>query len=182
MSPDVGLSRSKNRWTSPDVARCRWTLAPRLAPSDIVSNANVRIISAVASPVHDPAENFVQSAGPPCAPAWLSLETASRMARSPQAAPVATRTRSAGAAVADGHSTHDRALRDPRSQCYLTRRGKALSCRIAGVALVHGYARISMIIRCPVIPPEAYGQAPEPIPRRADRRLRSAERRLAGEC
>ena len=26
--------------TSPDVALCRWALAPRLAPSDILSNAN----------------------------------------------------------------------------------------------------------------------------------------------
>ena len=61
MSPDVGSGRGENRWRSPDVAQCRWTLAPRLAPSDIVSNANVRMIGAFVSPVHDPADNFVQS-------------------------------------------------------------------------------------------------------------------------
>ena len=66
-SPDIaqcrltGSGRGENRWTSPDVALCRWTLAPRLAPSDIVSNANARIVSAVVSPVHDPTDNFVQS-------------------------------------------------------------------------------------------------------------------------
>jgi hypothetical protein len=42
----------------------------------------------------------------------------------------------------------------------------AHACRIQGVALVHAYARISMIIRCSAIPPEAYGQVPEPSPRR----------------
>ena len=37
-----GSGRSENRWTSPDIARYRWTLAPSLAPRDLVSNANVR--------------------------------------------------------------------------------------------------------------------------------------------
>jgi hypothetical protein len=47
MSPDVGSSRNENRWTSPDVAWCRWALAPSLAPRDIVSGANFRTISAL---------------------------------------------------------------------------------------------------------------------------------------
>jgi hypothetical protein len=50
VSPDVGSGRRENRWTSPDVAWCRWTLAPSSAPRNIVSNANVRIISAARSP------------------------------------------------------------------------------------------------------------------------------------
>ena len=51
MSPDVGSDRSENRWTSPDVAQCRWALAPRLAPRDLVSTAKVRTISAACQPM-----------------------------------------------------------------------------------------------------------------------------------
>src|SRR5689334_25249479 len=54
----------------------------------------------------------------------------------------------------------------PRPHLQAQAPGDARHRRMAGVALVHAYARISMIIRCSAIPPEAYGQAPEPIPRR----------------
>jgi len=43
-------------------------LAPRLAPSDIVSNANVRTISAVVTPVHHPPTTSSSPAGPPVRP------------------------------------------------------------------------------------------------------------------
>ena len=42
--PDVGSGRSETGWTWPDGALCLWTLAPRLAPRYLVSNANIRMI------------------------------------------------------------------------------------------------------------------------------------------
>jgi hypothetical protein len=41
--PDVPFIGSENGWTWPGAALCLWSLAPRLAPCDLVSNANVRI-------------------------------------------------------------------------------------------------------------------------------------------
>jgi hypothetical protein len=43
--PDVPFSRSDNGWMRPAVALCLWSLAPSLAPSDLVSRANVRMVS-----------------------------------------------------------------------------------------------------------------------------------------
>jgi hypothetical protein len=43
MWPDVPFRCSDNGWTWPGAALCLWSLAPRLAPRDLVSNANVRI-------------------------------------------------------------------------------------------------------------------------------------------
>ena len=60
MSPDVGSSRGENRWTSPDVAWCRWALAPSLAPRDIVSGATGKMISAACQPMDDPAGSFIR--------------------------------------------------------------------------------------------------------------------------
>jgi hypothetical protein len=44
VSPDVGSGRTENRWTSPDIARCRWTF---------------QVISAACQPMDDPAGNFI---------------------------------------------------------------------------------------------------------------------------
>jgi hypothetical protein len=63
MSPDVDSGHCENRWTSPNVAWCRWTLAPSLAPRDLVSNANVWVVSALCQPMDDP--------GWQLHPAWL---------------------------------------------------------------------------------------------------------------
>ena len=41
MWPDVPFRRSDNGWTWPGVILQLWSLAPRLAPWDIISNANV---------------------------------------------------------------------------------------------------------------------------------------------
>jgi hypothetical protein len=43
-SPDVASTCTDNRWTWPGVARCRPSLAPNLAPRDLVSAANLRRI------------------------------------------------------------------------------------------------------------------------------------------
>ena len=40
--PDVPFCGSDNGWAWPDVALCLWSLAPRSAPRDLVSKANVR--------------------------------------------------------------------------------------------------------------------------------------------
>jgi hypothetical protein len=42
--PDVPFSWNDNRWTWPGVAPYLRSLAPSLAPRDLVSNANVRTI------------------------------------------------------------------------------------------------------------------------------------------
>jgi len=41
--PDVPFDRSGNGWRWPGAALCLWSLAPRLAPRDLVSSANVRM-------------------------------------------------------------------------------------------------------------------------------------------
>jgi hypothetical protein len=43
MWPDVPFGRGSLGWKWPDVASCLWSLAPRLAPQDLVSSANVRM-------------------------------------------------------------------------------------------------------------------------------------------
>ena len=50
--PDVPFGRGANGWMRPGVALTLWSLAPRLAPRNHVSNANVRIARkpALASP------------------------------------------------------------------------------------------------------------------------------------
>lgn len=40
--PDVAFTCTDNRWTWPGVARCRPSLAPNLAPRDILSAANLQ--------------------------------------------------------------------------------------------------------------------------------------------
>src|SRR5689334_20125469 len=60
------------------------------------------------------------------------------------------------------------------------RLANARTCRIARVAKVHSHAPIGMIIRCSAILSGIYGQAPEPISRRPDRRLRVY--RVSGEA
>jgi hypothetical protein len=44
MWPGVPFSCGNNGWMWPDVAVCLWSLAPRLAPRNLVSGANVRTI------------------------------------------------------------------------------------------------------------------------------------------
>jgi len=44
VSPDMASADGDNRSTWPDIALCLWSSAPRLAPQDLVSRANVRII------------------------------------------------------------------------------------------------------------------------------------------
>jgi hypothetical protein len=41
--PDVPFCGSENGWAWPGVAAWLWSLAPSLAPRDLVSNANVRM-------------------------------------------------------------------------------------------------------------------------------------------
>jgi|SRR5579862_7353149 len=43
---DVPFRRSENGWTRPGVALRLWPLAPSLAPMDLISNANVRMVRA----------------------------------------------------------------------------------------------------------------------------------------
>jgi len=38
---DVPFDYSGNGWMRPDVAQCLWSLAPRVAPRNLVSNANI---------------------------------------------------------------------------------------------------------------------------------------------
>jgi hypothetical protein len=42
MSPDVPVGRTSSGWMWPDAAPDPWLLAPRLAPQNLVSNANIR--------------------------------------------------------------------------------------------------------------------------------------------
>jgi hypothetical protein len=44
VSPDMASADGDNRSTWPDIALCLWSSARRLAPQDLVSRANVRII------------------------------------------------------------------------------------------------------------------------------------------
>src|SRR5579859_7227054 len=46
----MGSGHSENRWTWPGIAWCLWPLAPNLAPSDLVSNANVRMSALTPTP------------------------------------------------------------------------------------------------------------------------------------
>jgi hypothetical protein len=47
--PDVPFSHSDNGWVRLDKALCLWSLAPRSAPRDLISNANIRIPIPVAA-------------------------------------------------------------------------------------------------------------------------------------
>jgi len=57
--PDVPFGAAMNGWRWPGVALCPWSLAPRLAPHDLVSSANVRMIRTM------PAQSRLQPATPP---------------------------------------------------------------------------------------------------------------------
>jgi hypothetical protein len=86
-----------------------------LAPRDIVSGANVRRISASCLAGARPQPTASSGlAGPARAlRRWLSPDTASGMARTPQTGPAATGTRSVAATVAGSQQRHGQVL--PRS-------------------------------------------------------------------
>src|ERR1700693_4784362 len=44
--PHVAFRWSDNGWMCPGVALCLWSLAPSLAPRDLISDANVRMLMA----------------------------------------------------------------------------------------------------------------------------------------
>jgi hypothetical protein len=85
--PDVPFGCSGYSWGWPGVALCLWSLAPRLAPRDLVSSANVRMIRTDASPSTAPAGNpsGLSRAGPRPR-RWLPGAT-SGMAWTPRAGP-----------------------------------------------------------------------------------------------
>ena len=50
--PDVPFGCSENGWKWPGVALCLWSLAPRPAPRNLVSNANVRMLRTGTASIH----------------------------------------------------------------------------------------------------------------------------------
>ena len=64
--PDAPFRYSDNGWMCPDVSRCLWPLAPRLAPRDLVSIANVRMLRAGRASIRDSGQRIrVQLDGQP---------------------------------------------------------------------------------------------------------------------